>query len=102
MKRYPGRPTPSYRGKSRAAKPFPAKLRLIMVQDAIHHLKLARHFLAQADAPCALGKVRAALKSAEGAERHASLAPYREARQAKAKLAKVDPLAFQRANIKGD
>jgi hypothetical protein len=79
------RPTPSYRGKRRpVAKPDPAT-RLRLVQRAIALLKTSRRFLKQADAPAALGKVRAALKSAEGAERHASLAPYREERQRKAR-----------------
>lgn len=37
---------------------------------ALHHLREARRFLAHADCPRSLARVRAALKSAEGARRH--------------------------------
>ena len=43
----------------------------ILIRDAIDQLKLARNNLRQAGAPAALEKVRSALKSAEGAQRHA-------------------------------
>jgi hypothetical protein len=40
------------------------------VRLAIHHLQVARDLLRQAGATAALSRVRAALKSAEGAQRH--------------------------------
>jgi hypothetical protein len=51
------------------------------IRAALVHLKLARDLLREAGAPKATDKVRSALKSAQGAERHAQHAPYREARQ---------------------
>lgn len=46
-------------------------LRLTMIIDAITHLRRARDLLHHSKAPRAAAKVRLALKSAEGAERHA-------------------------------
>lgn len=51
--------------------------RIIAVQCAILRLREARDHLALAGAPKALAKVRRALKSAEGAERHAIGLQYR-------------------------
>ncbi len=44
---------------------------IVDVETACHHLRAARACLAQANAPRASEKVRHALKSAEGALRHA-------------------------------
>mgnify|MGYP001591998732 CR=1 FL=1 len=41
------------------------------VQDAIHHLRQARRLLVEGGAPRAAAKVRRAMKSTEGALRHA-------------------------------
>jgi hypothetical protein len=48
-------------------------VRLIWADDALKHLAKARDALILADAPQALAKVRRAIKSAEGARRHARL-----------------------------
>lgn len=48
------------------------------ITDAIEHLRSARDLLVTADAPRAADKVRAALKSAEGALRHAHGRQYRQ------------------------
>jgi hypothetical protein len=48
-----------------------AYARLAHVDDAVRHLELARWHLAKAAAPRALARVRLALSSAEGAQRHA-------------------------------
>jgi hypothetical protein len=51
--------------------------------DAVHDLRCARDRLIHIGAIKAADRVRAAIRSAEGAVRHAGLAPYREARKAK-------------------
>src|SRR5215471_19437484 len=51
------------------------------VWDALEHLRKARDLLARARCPKALGRVRRAIDSCEGAARHAALAPIRERRQ---------------------
>jgi len=48
-----------------------------MVREGIMHLKKARELFKQAKAVKTLERVRFALKSAEGAERHAENDPYR-------------------------
>jgi len=53
------------------------------VQDAIFHLRRARDLLKRAGAKRTVARVRLAITSAGGAERHARLAPFREARQAR-------------------
>jgi hypothetical protein len=52
------------------------------IQAALCHLRLARDILATAHAPRSADYVRRALKSAEGALRHAELEPFRLERQA--------------------
>lgn len=52
------------------------------VRQAITHLRAARDLLKAAGARRTLARVRLAITSAGGAERHAKLAPYREIRQA--------------------
>lgn len=47
------------------------------VRRALDLLRLARELLKDAKAPKATAKVRLAIKSTEGALRHAELAPYR-------------------------
>jgi hypothetical protein len=42
------------------------------VRAALRHLRIARDLLRKADCPRALEKTRAAIKSADGADRHAS------------------------------
>lgn len=54
---------------------------LAAVDLAVMHLRAARDLLRRVGAKRTLTKVRKALKSADGARRHVSLAPYREARQ---------------------
>lgn len=51
------------------------------LRDAHEHLTKARDMLILANAPRSLDRVRHALKSVEGAQRHARLRPYREGRQ---------------------
>lgn len=53
-----------------------------MIAEAIGHLRSARDLLRAAGAKRSLARVRASLKSAEGAKRHASAAQYREERRA--------------------
>ena len=55
--------------------------RSAQIDRAIAHLRLARDELAKANAPRTLARVRAALTSADGARRHAHLAPIREKRR---------------------
>lgn len=55
--------------------------RLTIVRAALDYLCIARDLLREAGAPKATAAVRHAISSAKGAERHAELAPYREARQ---------------------
>ncbi len=52
-----------------------------LVNEALNALRVARDRLKQAGATQALKRVRSALKSTEGAHRHAQLEPYREQRQ---------------------
>ena len=54
---------------------------LVRIDMALEALHSARDWLKLANARRATDKVRRAIKSAEGAKRHASLAPYRKARQ---------------------
>jgi len=56
---------------------FEQAQKLRNIDFAIQHLKLARNALAAADCPKTLAKVRSAIKSAEGAMRHAELQIYR-------------------------
>jgi hypothetical protein len=51
-----------------------------LIDNALSHLRIARDLLKVADAPKATDKVRHAMKSAEGAERHARLERYRQMR----------------------
>jgi hypothetical protein len=48
-----------------------ARTRLVQVQNALAHLRIARKLLAAAGATKAVERVRFTLKSAEGAERNA-------------------------------
>jgi hypothetical protein len=66
------------------------------IRAALVHLKLARDLLREAGAPKATDKVRSALKSAQGAERHALHAPYREARKAQDPALELE--MFRRVN----
>lgn len=63
----------------------PAQYGLLCVDKALLLLKEARDLLVEAEAPRATDAVRRALKSAEGARRHAVLRPYREERQLRSK-----------------
>lgn len=51
------------------------------IAAALIHLTAARDLLKQAKAPRATAKVRAAITSTQGAQRHAALAPFRTERQ---------------------
>lgn len=73
-------------------------LKLDAVREAIQHLRQARELLKVAGATRATDKVRAALSSAAGAERHAELAPYRERRQADARLTRQARKAYAAAH----
>lgn len=57
----------------------------LSIADAISHLRMARHFLASAGANNARQYVSRAIKSAEGALRHANRADIRKQRAAGAK-----------------
>jgi hypothetical protein len=48
------------------------------VELALQHLRSARDLLATTDSPRALDRVRGAIKSCEGAKRHASNREFRE------------------------
>ncbi len=60
---------------------LPLGARRTAIDTAIHQLRIARDNLAAAGARQAANAVRRALKSAEGAQRHNALAPYRIVRQ---------------------
>lgn len=77
------RNTPVRRSKKRGT-PMPWEQRLAMLKSVETVLRTALASVKLADAPMLAGRIRAAIKSAGGAVRHAELAPYREARQAKA------------------
>lgn len=63
--------------------PYDHYERVIEMRRALDHLRYARDLLKALGATRALDKVRRALKSAEGADRHLRLAPQREARRAR-------------------
>lgn len=63
-------------------KAYHPELRLSLVRDALSWLRMARKALREAQAPKAAAYVARAIKSVEGAERHAENAPYRNVRQA--------------------
>lgn len=60
-----------------------------LVQAAIRKLREARELLKQADARKAVSRVRSALKSAEGAERHASARDWHDSPEGRAALQRV-------------
>lgn len=49
------------------------------IAAALIHLAAARDLLKVSNSPRSLAKVRAAITSTQGAQRHAALAPYRDA-----------------------
>jgi hypothetical protein len=55
------------------------------VECAIAHLRIARAYLKGAGAKQTKKRVDAALKSADGARRHARLEPYRRERQSRSR-----------------
>jgi hypothetical protein len=55
--------------------------RAIMVENAMECMRKARYWLRAAKAPRALAKLERALKSADGARRHAHLDAYRKTRE---------------------
>ncbi len=57
--------------------------RVLVILEAIEHLRKARELLKEAGAPRATTKVRLVLTSAQGALRHAHNAPFREERRAR-------------------
>ncbi len=59
---------------------LPLAARHAAIDAALRYLRAARDQLAAAGSRRAADAVRRALKSAEGAQRHNALAPYREAR----------------------
>lgn len=71
----------TYTAKGRAQVRACPALQRDEVMRAIAHLRDARDCLKLAGAPRTLARVRAALRSADGALRHASNAPFRTARR---------------------